>query len=163
MARLPHSVFKRILSFKDPRYERVRNGDPYMATPTRVWHTYEERRKAGHTYPYEDVPIYDRPSDYHWGTPAIERAGPESQPVVEPWMEPRIVLAKEDKLLLNVQIRVIGRWRVAHDDHQRYKFDPWKLQKYDWGNEDFAKLSLQCEACGPDLELYDMMRRRRRQ
>ena len=27
----------------------------------------------------------------------------------------------------------------------------------------FAKMSLQCEACGPDLELYEMMRRRRRQ
>ena len=59
MVRLPHSVFKLILSFKDPRYERVRNGDPYMATPTRVWHTYEEHRKAGNTDPYEDVHMHD--------------------------------------------------------------------------------------------------------
>ena len=39
MVRLPHSVFKLILSYKDPRYERVRNEDPLNATPTRVWYT----------------------------------------------------------------------------------------------------------------------------
>ena len=77
MVRLPHSVFKLILSYKDPRYERVRNGDPYMATPTRVWYTKGERRQA--TDPYKDASMYETPSEYHWGTPAIERFGPESQ------------------------------------------------------------------------------------
>ena len=42
MIRLSHDIFKHILTFKDPRYERVRNGDPYMATPTRVWITEDE-------------------------------------------------------------------------------------------------------------------------
>ena len=78
-------------------------------------------------------------------------------------MEPSHVLAKEDKLLSKVKIRVVDNMLAAHDQHQKYKFDAWKLQKCDWGDGDFAKLSLQCEACGPDLELYDMMRRRRRQ
>ena len=148
MARLPRSVFKHILSFKDPRYERVRNGDPYMATPTRVWYTKSERRQ-------------DTPSSYHWGMPARERFGPTSQLVVDPRMDPSIALAKENKLLRKVQLRVIGRYSVARDDHHKYKFEPRKLQSHDWKDEeDIARLSLQCEACGPDLELYEMMRRR---
>ena len=65
MVRLPHSVFKLILSYKDPRYERVRNGDPYMATPTRVWYTKDERSQT--TDPYKDASMYETPSDYHWG------------------------------------------------------------------------------------------------
>ena len=79
-------------------------------------------------------------------------------------MEPRIVLAKENKLLREVQLRVIGRYFVAHSDHQEYVFDPRKLETQDWKDEEAIEmLSLQCEACGPDLELYEMMRRRRRQ
>ena len=76
-------------------------------------------------------------------------------------MEPRIVLVKENKLLCEVQLRVIDRYCVAHDDHQEYVFDPRKLETQDWKDEEAIEmLSLQCEACGPDLELYEMMRRR---
>ena len=162
MVRLPHSVFKLILSYKDPRYERVRNGDPYMATPTRVWYTKDERSQA--TDPYKDASMYDTPSSYHWGTPAIERFGPESQPRFHPRMDPIIVLAKEHELVWKVGIRVVGKYFVAHDDHSEYVFGTRKLETQDWKDEeDIERLSLQCEACGPDLELYEMMRRRRRQ
>ena len=46
MVYLPQVVFKHILSFKDPRYERVMNGNPYMATPTRVFFTRDEACEA---------------------------------------------------------------------------------------------------------------------
>ena len=163
MVHLSHSVFKLILSYKDPHYERVRNGDPYMATPTRVWYTESERRQA--TDPYKDASMYETPSDYHWGTPAIERFGPESQRKLNPRMHPSWVLHKENMLLWKVSLRVIGRYFVAYDDHQEYVFDPRNLPSEFWKDteEDIERLFLQCEACGPDLELYEMMRRRRRQ
>ena len=159
MVRLSHSVFKLILSYKDPHYERVRNGDPYMATPTRVWYTKDERRQA--TDPYKDASMYETPSDYHWGTPAIERVGPESQPQFLPRTDPIIARAKELLLLWEVELRVIGKYYVAYDDNSEYKFVPRKLELQDWKDEEAIEmLSLQCEACGPDLELYEMMRRR---
>ena len=159
MVRLSHSVFKLILSYKDPRYERVRNGDPYMATPTRVWYTKGERRQA--TDPYKDASMYETPSSYHWGTPAIERFGPESQPRFHPRMDPIIVLAKEYNVLWEVKLRVIGKYFWGYDKHTQYVFDPRKLETHDWKDEEAIEmLSLQCEACGPDLELYEMMRRR---
>ena len=103
----------------------------------------------------------ERPSDYHWGTPAIERFGPESQRKLNPRMHPSWVLHKENMLLWKVSLRVIGRYFVAYDDHQEYVFDPRKLETQDWKDEEAIEmLSLQCEACGPDLELYEMMRRR---
>ena len=59
---------------------------------------------------------------------------------------------------------MIDRYFVGHDDQPEYVFDQWKLQSHDWKDEeDIARLSLQCEARGPDLELYEMMRKRRRQ
>ena len=44
MVYLPQDIVKRILPFKDPRYECVMNGDPYMATPSRVFYTEGEFR-----------------------------------------------------------------------------------------------------------------------
>ena len=105
--------------------------------------------------------MYETPSSYHWGTPAIVRFGPESQLVVDPRMNSRNVLAKEEMLLGKVDLRVIGRYFVAHSDHQEHVFDPRKLGTQDWKDEeDIERLSLECEACGPDLELYEMMRKR---
>ena len=159
MVRLPHSVFKLILSYKDPRYERVRNGDPFMATPTRVWYTSIEHKQA--TDPYKDVPMYERPSDYHRGTPAIERFGPESQPRFNPRMHPSLVLHEENSLLWKVLLRVVGRYFVAYEEHSEREFDVGKLETQAWKAEEAIEMmSLQCEACGPDLELYEMMRRR---
>ena len=56
MVHLPHDIFRMILSYKDPRYERVREGgDPFGKTPTRVWYTRKEYRRAriarGDEYP----------------------------------------------------------------------------------------------------------------
>ena len=45
MVYIAHDIFKHILAFKDPRYEGVRNGDPYMATPTRGWQIVSERHE----------------------------------------------------------------------------------------------------------------------
>ena len=73
MVRLPHSVFKLILSYKDPRYERVRNGDPFMATPTRVWYTESERLRQ--PTPYEDIDVSTGPFEYHWGHAAHRTDG----------------------------------------------------------------------------------------
>ena len=80
MVYLPLSLFKHILSFKDPRYERVRNGDPFGATPTRVWYTHDELVKTED--PYKNVRWYDTPGAYYWGSPAIQRIGPENSGVV---------------------------------------------------------------------------------
>ena len=54
-----------------------------------------------------------------------------------------------------------GKYFVAHDDHTEYVFDPRKLETHDWKDEEAIEmLSPQCEARGPDLELYELMRRR---
>ena len=56
MPRVPHDIFKHILSFKDPRYEKVRSGEGFGKTPTRVWYTASEAR-------FGDVwPVIDRES-----------------------------------------------------------------------------------------------------
>ena len=57
--RIPHDIFKHILSYKDPRYEKVRApGDPFRKTPTRVWYTRRE---------------YESPADGVCRTPASIR------------------------------------------------------------------------------------------
>ena len=61
MVYLSLNLFKYILSFKDPRYERVRNGDPFGATPTRVWYTYDEHKQTED--PYKNVLINYVPTD----------------------------------------------------------------------------------------------------
>ena len=52
MVRLPHDVFRYILSFKDPRYEKVRGSFPYKAALTRVFFTWEEAAIIVHRLPY---------------------------------------------------------------------------------------------------------------
>ena len=105
--------------------------------------------------------MYETPSEYHWGTPAIERFGPGSQRKLNPRMHPSWVLLKENMLLGKVTLRVIGRYFVGYEEHTEHVFEYQKLATYYWdGEEAIEMLSLQCEACGPDLELYEMMRRR---
>ena len=150
---LPLSLFKHILSFKDPRYERVRNGDPFGATPTRVWYTYKECNKAEN--PYKNVLDDYIPSEYHWGSPCIRRSGPEKQQRLE-WVH-------------GVEITILGKYFLAHDAHtEKVVFGGHlPLSDSDVSDSDdeidydiircskkVAKMSLQCEACGPDLELY---------
>ena len=149
MVRLPHDIFKLVLSFKDPRYERVRNGDPFGATPTRVWYTYKEHKKAED--PYKNVNMYDTPSAYYWGTSAIRRF---EKPSMGLWCT-----------LCDVRIKVFGKFHVAHDDYSRRQFKVGRAvceleDRLDPSDEDadgdvfrcspkVAEMALQCEACGP--------------
>ena len=142
MVRLPHSVFKLILSYKDPRYERVRNGDPYEATPTRVWVTWEEFEENRSRY------------------------------TSDPTYAHRIVLRKCRILMVYagfsnfefVEKEFMGEYAAQTAEyHRNYlrmppdRLDPLTDAHYTTRN---GILSRQCEACGPDLELYEMMRRR---
>ena len=64
MTHCPHDVFRLILSFKDPRYERVRSGgDPFGKTPTNMWYTRRAHRSR---------------MDNVKRTPAIWYSGPRS-------------------------------------------------------------------------------------
>ena len=101
MVYLSLNLFKYILSFKDPRYERVRNGDPFGATPTRVWYTYKECNKAEN--PYKNVHMPDLPFEYHWGSPCIRRYGPEKQKRLE-WVH-------------GVEITILGKYFLAYGEH----------------------------------------------
>ena len=60
-------------------------------------------------------------------------------------------------------ITVFGRYFMAHDAHSEKVFRGGMLPDSDSDDETddvikcsnkVAKMSLQCEACGPDLELY---------
>ena len=105
--------------------------------------------------------MYERPSSYHRGTPAIARFGPESQRKLNPRMEPSWVWFKEYMLLGKVSLQVIDRYFVRYEEHKQYGFEYRNLATSYWDSEEAIEmLSLQCEACGPDLELYEMMRRR---
>ena len=134
MVYLPQDIFKRILSFKDPRYERVMNGDPYMATPTRVFYTRDEFR-INHNTPaicrHADENDFSRYIDVHFYIHVINEAGLFLSPMqhirhLESSMDP---IDSDD----------------ASDDVIRCSLK-------------VAKMSLQCEACGPDLELYQCQR-----
>ena len=153
MVYLSLNLFKYILSFKDPRYERVRNGDPFGATPTRVWYTYKECNKAEN--PYKNVHMPDLPFEYHWGSPCIRRYGPEIQQHLD-WSH-------------RVKITILGKYFVTYGEHTEKVVFGGHLPLSDSDvsdsddeidydiikcNKKVAKMSLQCEACGPDLELY---------
>ena len=188
MVRLPHSVFKLILSYKDPRYERVRNGDPLNATPTRVWYTeneFREERGLGRDDELKPCPsdwrlapkcyyVCGLPSD----APAIIRSGPESV-TTDPQYDPEEQSYNNKTMLKRVELMVYRKyWKSSRYFVEKYftpknwfsPFRPYRaLRKYEQrckGTPPYicdkraAKMSLQCEACGPDLELYEMMRRR---
>ena len=147
MVYLPQVVFKHILSFKDPRYERVMNGNPYMATPTRVfvagrkeWHRYK------HLYPLRLKRIdfqsdNDRPDHIN-------------------------MYVKSTKFLLDLncygtdtELDLIPMWHIKHLEAKMHPEDIYRKP------DDAIKcsykaieMSLQCEACGPDLELYQRRR-----
>ena len=65
-------------------------------------------------------------------------------------------------MLSKVDITVFGKYYLAHGDHNEKHFEGWKLEQLyeDFDDDRLGGMSLQCEACGPDLELYEMMRRR---
>ena len=130
MAYLPQAVFKHIVSFKDPRYARVMNGDPYMATPTRVFFTRDEACDANKPAlfrhhdetdlsPYVDVHFYiNEIGEYgFWFSPMqfIRHLENSMNPIIDSDDEADDVIKRSNKV---------------------------------------AKMSMQCEACGSDLELY---------
>ena len=72
--------------------------------------------------------------------------------------------------LCDVRIKVFGKFHVAHDDYSQRQFNVGRavcepedrLGPSDEDADDdvfryspkVAEMALQCEACGPDLELY---------
>ena len=189
MVRLPHSVFKLILSYKDPRYERVRNGDPLNATPTRVWYTENEFREERGLGPDDELKPF--PSDWRlapkcyyacgipcYDAPAIIRSGPESV-TTDPQYDPEKHGYNNEIMLESVELMVYRKyWLSSRYFVEKYftpkrwfsELTPYRaLRRYEKRcnflppykcDKRAAKMSRQCEACGPDLELYEMMRRR---
>ena len=126
----PHVVFKHILSFKDPRYERVMNGNPYMATPTRVFFTRDEACDAN--------------------KPALFRHHDETD--LSPYVDVRFYINEigEDGSFFSPMqfIRHLEASMNPIIDSDDEADDVIKC------SNKVAKMSLQCEACCPDLELY---------
>ena len=128
MVRVPHDVFRHILSFKDPRYENVRSG---ASKP--CWRPWDRR--------------FEEPRDYtilgHYAE--LLHQNPQFR-VYE-----HGVSSAEEK-----HFHIVGAVERL-EDH---------LDGLYWAGETVPEnlpltldeLSLQCEACGPDLELYDMLR-----
>ena len=134
MVYLPQVVFKHILSFKDPRYERVMDGNPCMATPTRVFFTRDEACDANKPalFRHHDETDLSPYVDVHFYINEIGENGSFFSPMqfirhLEASMNPIIDSDDETDDVIKCSNKV-------------------------------AKMSLQCEACGPDLELYQRRR-----
>ena len=124
MVRIPHDLFRMILSYKDPRYELVCSGGKSPSA--------HALKRYVFTVPH---------TEYHAGGGSITWGGPqilvsvrtgESYVVVAKFCVDRAALEFADvdsdvESVLDYELNVDGR---------------------------LAELSLQCEACGPDLELY---------
>ena len=130
MVYLPQVVFKHILSFKDPRYERVMNGNPYMATPTRVFFTRDEACDANKPalFRHHDETDLSPYVDVHFYINEIGENGSLFSPMqfirhLEASMNPIFDSDDETDDVIKSSLKA-------------------------------TEMSLQCEACGPDLELY---------
>ena len=134
---IPHDVFKHILSFKDPTKQvGVKGG---IKAPSCVWYTWNQRRLAPRgaiILKYSDDRLFFSPTS---------------------WID-------------NQALHVYEKhgWR----DHLKY-FALWKTRSRYWHRDDdrallseadetcptrLVEMSLQCEACEPDLELYNVIR-----
>ena len=139
MVYLPQVVFKHILSFKDPRYERVMNGDPYMATPTRVFVT------TGKDYRRYKVPKIQR---IEFQRTDSDSEGPDEVPDIRLQVS---YYRDHDRENLSLDpMRHITR-REANTRPKPDSNDPDATIKCSYK---VIEMSMQCEACGPDLELY---------
>ena len=130
MVYLPQVVFKHILSFKDPRYERVMNGNPYMATPTRVFFTRDEACDANKPalFRHHDETDLSPYVDVHFYINEIVENGSLFSPMqfirhLEASMNPIIDSDDETDGVIKRSLKA-------------------------------TEMSSQCEACGTDLELY---------
>ena len=134
MVHLYHDIFRHMLSFKDPRYERVRDGDSYMATPTRVFVVLPT---------YDDMYMEDREIERHFNM------------VNNLYYERKPIFLYTNRYYFNTLIRTSllvcdGKplmFRMSDAARDLEERDPR-----------LAEMSLQCEACGPDLELYQCRR-----
>ena len=147
MVYLPQVVFKHILSFKDPRYERVMDGNPYMATPTRVFVI------TSKDYRRYKVPKLTR-SEFQRTDSDSE--GPDEFPKILHCV--KYYRDSERNLSLRCVDRIDDREAMLRPrlyylflDQPIYYHDPNATVKCSYKA---TEMSMQCEACGPDLELY---------
>ena len=136
--RIPHDIFKLVLSFKDPRYEKVRApGEGFGKSPSRVWYTREERQADRSKYPYKKY-MYEG-SDH---CSILVRTSTDFDDMklygrncINAWFDRRL-----DKFAIYPDLWMYDpRWRT---------YAEMALEKIDW----------QCEACGPDLFVHDYRR-----
>ena len=145
---LPFDVFRHILSFKDPtRQVGVKGGiktDSASAMPINV----------------EDLGVY---------------AGSGARALVSVMVEGKMYYSRDEAQVYSSQVYSylfahISIWRGTqaswHADNRIVDGQPggrgkciksFKVQYHDYLRPP-SELWLQCEACGPDLELYDMLR-----
>ena len=123
MARVPHGIFRMILSYTDPRWEYAWRGG---TTPSAqalenididAPHTAYSHTGGSITWADSHIVVAEwvHFNDFRWGT------------------------------------RVLSRFCVHH--YAPYASDDEDVADYKFTSK-LAELSLQCEACGPDLELY---------
>ena len=148
MVYLPQVVFKHILSFKDPRYERVMDGNPYMATPTRV---FVAGRKEWHRYKHL-YPLWLKRTDFQSDRPD-EFGDVGSYVHSTEFCLDLNCYATNTELSLDPMRHIRHREAKIHpEDYYREPDDAIKC------SYKAIEMSLQCEACGPDLELYQRRR-----
>ena len=141
MIYLPHDIFKHVLSFKDPRYERVMHGNPYMATPTRVFViTKKEFHRYNKVLPWLQRIEFER---HHEGPDEL----------------PKILHKVHYYRDTERNLRLDSMWHIRRLEAKMHPQDYYRKP------DDAIKcsykaieMSLQCEACGPDLELYQRRR-----
>ena len=137
MVYLPQDVFKRILSFKDPRYERVMTGTPYMATPTRVFYTRDEVCN-------DTIPALFRHHDENDLSPYADVL------IITFDFDERGILFSPMQVIRHLES--IKNPIIDSDDETDETGDVIKC------SIKATEMSLQCEPCGPDLELYQRRR-----
>ena len=142
MVYLPHDIFRHILSFKAPRYGRVMNGDPCMATATRV--LIIQHYCNGMRMNEDDIEDNFNMVRFRY----------RDTPVLLPMFVCRDPFT--------FQYNPVESSRLLVCDGKPLMFDmssaAWTVQ---WlYPPKLTKLSLQSEACDPDLELYQIMHRR---
>ena len=140
MVHLPQVVSKHILSLKDPRYERVMNGNPYMATPTRV---FVVEREEWRRYKRDGAPLVDR----------IQFRNIRNNEISE---VSYCVFSLNE---VDHGLRLSPLWHIKCLEAKLHpkpdSNDPGAAIKCSYKA---TEMSMQCEVCGPDLELYQRRR-----
>ena len=126
---IPHDVFKHILSFKDPTKQvGVKGG---IKAPSCVWYTWKQR----HSAPTGAIILKRSVEVVRTFEKVISANGFERGEIFSLW--------KSSSRF----------WR--HDDYDR---DPWDPESDETFPTRIGELSEQCEPCGSDLELYNIIR-----